>query len=117
MAAAHFKLDNLTAIVDRNRLQVDGATDEVMSSEPLADKWRAFGWAVREIDGHDMEQVLDALTATPFAGGRPSLIIANTVKGKGLSFAENRVEWHYNYVDREVVAKALSELQAAEAGR
>lgn len=113
MAASHYRLDRLTAIVDRNRLQVDGTTDEVMNTEPLADKWRAFGWAVREIDGHDMGQVVDALKAVPFEPGKPSLILAHTVKGKGLSFAEDKVEWHYNAVNQEVVAKALAELQAA----
>ncbi len=117
MAAAHFRLDQLTAIVDKNGLQVDGPTDEVMCTEPLADKWRSFGWAVREIDGHDVGQVLDALTAVPYVPGKPSLVIAHTVKGKGLSFAENRVEWHYNYVNAEIVAQGLAELRAGEMGR
>jgi transketolase len=117
MAAAHFRLDRLTAIIDRNGLQVDGTTDEVMSTEPLAGKWRAFNWAVREIDGHDMAAVVDALKSTPFEAGKPSMIIANTVKGKGLSFAENKVEWHYNYVSKDVVEKALGELKTSEVGR
>lgn len=117
MAAAHFKLDRLTAVIDSNGLQVDGTTDEVMSGGALPDRWKSFGWAVREIDGHAMDQVVDALRATPFEAGKPSMIIAHTVKGKGLSFAENKVEWHYNYVDKEVVAKAIEELQtAAERG-
>ena len=110
MAAAHFRVDGLLAIVDRNRLQVDDFTHRVMELEPLADKWRAFGWATCEIDGHDMAAVVDAMDAFPFEPGKPSVIIARTVKGKGLPFAEDRVEFHYHDVDREMVREAISVL-------
>ena len=116
MAAAHFKADNLLAIVDRNRLQVDDFTDRVMELEPIADKWRAFGWSVREIDGHDMAAILDAITAIPFERGKPSVIIAHTVKGKGLPFAENRVDFHYHDVDEEMVKEALAILESSDSG-
>ena len=116
MAAAHFKVDNLLAVVDRNRLQVDDFTDRVMELEPIADKWRAFGWSVREIDGHDMAEVVDAITAFPFARGKPSVIIAHTIKGKGLPFAENRVDFHYHAVDKEMVKEALAILESSDSG-
>ena len=106
MAAAHFRLDNLMAIVDRNQLMVDGRTSEVMEIDPLDQKWRAFGWACREIDGHSVEALVDAFSALPFEAGRPSVVIAHTVKGKGLPFAENRVDWHYHAVDQELVDRS-----------
>ena len=89
MAAPFYKLDNLTAIVDRNRIQNDRFTSHVMELEPLADRWRAFGWRVLEIDGHDFEQVLKALTDARTAKGQPAVIIAHTVKGKGIEFMED----------------------------
>ncbi len=116
MAAAHFKVDSLLAIVDRNRLQVDDFTATVMELEPLADKWRAFGWSVRDIDGHDMAAVVDAITESPFEAGKPSVIIANTVKGKGLPFAENRVDFHYHDVDQEMVDRAAAVLESDDSG-
>ena len=116
MAAAHYRVDSLTAIVDRNRLMVDGSTAEVMEIEPLGDKWRAFGWTVREIDGHDMAALVDTLSSVPFETGRPSVIIAYTIKGKGLPFAENRVEWHYHDVDQETVERSLAVLKAQPPG-
>ena len=92
MSAAHFKLGNLAAIVDRNRVSVDGLTEEVMSAEPIADKWRAFGWTVTAVDGHDLEAVLDAFAALPPVGGeRPAVIIAKTVTGKGVSVHGGRL--------------------------
>jgi transketolase len=94
MSAGHYKLDNLIAIVDRNMLQIDGSTEDIMSLEPYAKKWRAFGWQVKEIDGHDMAEIVDTLSSLPFKKNKPSLIIANTVKGKGISFMENNPEWH-----------------------
>ena len=94
MAASHYRLDNLTAILDHNKLQIDGPTSQVMSPEPLAAKWRAFGWHVLEISGHDLGQVLDALEEAKKTKGKPTMIIANTVKGKGVSFMENQVDWH-----------------------
>ena len=95
MSAAHYKLDNLVAIVDQNNLQVSNFVDQVMNIEPLADKWASFGWGVREIDGHDYNQIDEALSAVPFIPGKPSVIIAKIVKGKGLPIAENKVEWHH----------------------
>ncbi len=117
MAAAHYRLDNLVAIVDRNGVQEDGPTETIMSLEPLADKWRAFGWEVREVDGHDLAALSGALHAVPFAAGRPSLLLARTVKGKGLSFAENTHTWHYGKLSAEQKAQALAELAADLAGR
>jgi transketolase len=116
MAACHFKLDNVIAIVDRNRLQVDGWTDEVMNPEPLADKWRSFGWRVQEINGHDMAHILDALHVATAATERPSVIIANTTKGKGVSFMEGSVDWHYGTVTADAAARALQELESADRG-
>lgn len=94
MAAAHYKLDNLTAFLDHNGMQIDGPTTEVLSPEPLSDKWRAFGWDVQVIDGHDMAQILNALEKARSVSGQPQMIIAETVKGKGVSFMENQVGWH-----------------------
>lgn len=112
LAAAHFRLDNLTAVVDRNRLQIDGPTETVMALEPYADKWRSFGWEVRCVDGHDMAAVVSALDAVPFAPGRPSLLIADTIKGKGVSFMENNVEWHGKALAGEWADKARRETAA-----
>jgi transketolase len=113
MAAAHFGVSNLTAIVDYNKVQQSARVDETVELAPLADKWRAFGWAVREIDGHDMGQIVTALDALPFDTAKPSLLVAHTVKGKGVSFAENTYVWHSNMVTDEVYAKALAELGGA----
>jgi transketolase len=110
MAAAHYRLDNLTAILDYNGLQIDGPVGEVMSPEPVVDKWRAFGWEVQEIDGHDMEQILAAVTRAGEVRGKPSIIIANTVKGKGVSFMENEAGWHGSAPKPEQVEQALAEL-------
>ncbi len=106
MAAAHHKLDNLIAIVDRNWYQT-GPTEEMMALEPLAGKWRSFGWAARCIDGHDMEEVVDALEGVPFEQGRPSVVIANTIKGKGVSFIMNH---HMARFDEARLREALREL-------
>lgn len=109
MAAAHYGLDNLVAIIDRNRLQITGPTEDVMSLEPLADKWRAFGWKTVEVDGHDFGELLGALRAEPDQG-KPTVIIANTVKGKGLSLAENQVHWHHRVPTKEEYDHAMVEL-------
>jgi transketolase len=106
MAASHHKLDNLVAIIDRNRYQT-GPTEEMMSLEPLAEKWKSFGWSVRSIDGNDMEQVVDALGSIPFEKGRPSIIVANTIKGKGVSFIMNH---HMDHFNDESLKAALHEL-------
>lgn len=110
MAAAHYKLDNLVAIVDRNGLQIDGPTEEVMSLEPLAEKWRAFGWHTLEIDGHAFPAILAAFDEAAATAGRPTAIIARTVKGKGVSFMENAVEWHGVAPNAEQRDRALAEL-------
>ena len=93
-AASHYKLDNLTAFIDRNFLQIDGNTEEVMRLESARDRWSSFGWHVTEIDGHNMKQILDALNETDNHKRQPSIIILNTVKGKGVSFMENNVDFH-----------------------
>ena len=110
MAAAHYKLDNLTAFVDHNRLQIDGPIEEVMSPEPVADKWKAFGWDVQVIDGHDMLQILQALEKASTVRGKPQMIVAETVKCKGVSFMENGVGWHGVAPKQEEMEKALAEL-------
>ena len=110
MSANHYHLDNLTAIVDRNGIQNDRFTSDVMQLEPLADKWRAFGWRVVEIDGHDMEQILDAVGQAQTTRGRPSVVIAKTVKGKGVSYMENNPAFHGSAPNKEQYEKALSEL-------
>ena len=110
MAAAHYRLTNLTAIVDANKISQSGRVADIIGVEPLADKWRAFGWQVREIDGHNMGEVVDALNAVPFNAARPSAIIAHTVKGKGVSFAEDTYVWHSNNVDDDIYARAIAEL-------
>ncbi|MFQ5861474.1 MAG: transketolase [Dehalococcoidia bacterium] len=110
MAAAHYKLDHLTAIVDRNRIQNDRFTSEVMELEPLADKWRAFGWHVQEVDGHNLSQVLEALGEARRVQGQPAAIIAHTVKGKGVSFMENNPDFHGRAPNPEELEQALREL-------
>jgi transketolase len=94
-AAAMHKLDNLIVFVDRNSLQISGPTVEVMSYEPLAERWKSFGWSVRTIDGHNLETIINTVKQTPFETSKPSVIIADTVKSKGLSFAEGKVSYHY----------------------
>ena len=114
MSAAHFGLGNLVAIVDRNRVSVDGDTAEVMSLEPLADKWRAFGWRVIEIDGHDLEAILAILDGLPPPESRqPTAIIAHTIAGKGVSFMEGDFAWHLGYLASEDEARAWQELGGA----
>lgn len=113
MAGAHFALDNLTVIVDRNRLQQGDGTEATMNLEPLPERWRSFGWSVREIDGHDMTALVDTLHAVPFEPGRPSCVIANTMKGRGVSFIENRAEWHHRVPTDAEFALAMHELEEA----
>jgi transketolase len=108
MAASHHELDRLTVIVDRNRLQQGARTEETKRLEPLADKWTSFGFEVRDIDGHDFTQLLDALH--PSDTGRPVCVLANTIKGKGVSFMQDRVEWHHKVPDADQVRAAVEEL-------
>jgi transketolase len=111
MSAAHYKLDNLIAFVDRNKLSLDGTTEEVMGLEPFADKWRAFGWNVIEIDGHDVDQILKALKDAKEAKCKPSVIIASTIKGKGAELMEGKTDWHYGGLDSETVEEIKAGLQ------
>jgi len=110
MAAANYKLGNLIGILDKNGLQIDGFTKDIMNSEPLADKWRAFGWEVFEINGHNFDEIEDAIKKAKEIKDRPVMIIAHTVKGKGVSFMENQCGWHGKAPSPEEKDKALSEL-------
>ena len=112
--ASHHKLDNVVAIVDFNKVQGFGTVKEVLNLEPLAGKWQAFGWAVREIDGHNLKQIESTLRSVPFQAGQPSCIVAHTIKGKGVSFMENQVAWHYKSPDDEQLRQALAELGVSE---
>lgn len=114
MAAAHYQLDNLVAILDHNTLQITGHTRDVMSSEPVDEKFRAFGWTVRSVNGHDFAQLTDALSKTAVSG-KPTCVIANTVKGRGVSFMEDVVKWHHGVPTEAELKVALGELSAAEA--
>jgi len=111
MFAAHYKLDNLTVFVDHNHLQIDGRIEDVMSPEPLADKWRAFGWHVIEIDGHCHDAIRKALAEAKTVTGKPVMIVAETVKGKGVSYMENQAGWHGAAPNAEQTAQALAELE------
>ena len=111
MAAAHYKLDNLIAFVDNNGLQIDGNVEDVMSPAPIGAKFAAFGWFVQEIDGHDFQAIADALKAAKEHKGQPSVIIAHTIKGKGVSFMENQASWHGSAPSAEQVAIAKEELK------
>ena len=114
MAAGHYDLDNLTAIIDHNTLQISGHTRDVMSNEPLDEKWRAFGWAVKVVNGHDYAALTEALRK-PAEIGKPTCIIANTTKGKGVSFMENVAKWHHGVPSEAELKQALAELDAAAA--
>ena len=113
LAAAHYGLDNLVAIVDRNNLQITGPTRDVCALESLDEKFTAFGWSVRNANGHDIGELTAALTAVPFEPGKPSVILAQTVKGKGVSFMENVARWHHGVPDDDEYEAALLELQKA----
>jgi transketolase len=114
MAAAHHGLDNLTAIIDHNTLQITGRTRDVCGNEPLDEKWRAFGWAVRTVNGHDFAELTAALSQAAEAG-KPTCVIANTVKGRGVSFMEDVAKWHHGVPSEAELKQALAELDAAEA--
>ena len=111
MAAAHFKLDNLVAIVDNNGQQIDGWNRDVMNLEPFSAKWQAFGWRVIEVDGHDFTQLITAFDQAKQVKGEPSVIIAHTIKGKGVSFMENNPDFHGKAPNAEEVEIALKELE------
>lgn len=114
MAAAHYDLDNLTAIIDHNTLQITGHTRDVMSNEPLDEKWRAFGWAVKAVNGHDYAALTEVLSK-PAEAGKPTCVIANTMKGRGVSFMENVAKWHHGVPSEAELKQALAELDAMEA--
>lgn len=116
MAAGHYKLDNLTAIIDRNGLQVNGRTYDVMDSSPLEDKFKAFGWEVKGINGHDFKEIYSTLSGVPFLEKKPSLIIADTIKGKGIEFAENTAGSHHCHWNNEKIEEALKCLDNAKEG-
>jgi transketolase len=111
MSAAHYKCDTICAIIDYNGFQIDGKTCEIMDLEPLAEKWRAFGWHTIEIDGHNLKQILAAYDEAKSIKGRPTIIIARTVKGKGVSFMENVCDFHGRAPTKEEAEKALKELE------
>jgi transketolase len=108
--APQHRLDNLTAIIDYNKIQSLGAVSEVLELDPLADKFRAFRWSVREIDGHDHDSIREALASVPFDQGKPSCVIAHTVKGKGVDFMENSLKWHYSSPTAEQLEAALAQI-------
>jgi transketolase len=111
MAAAHYRLDNLLAIVDNNGLQIDGPVSKVMEIEPLGKKWEGFGWGVLRVDGHNLEDILESFATAREIRGRPAVIIAKTVKGKGVSFFEGKVEYHGVAPTQEELKRALKELK------
>jgi transketolase len=115
MSAGHYRLDNLVVIVDRNGLQITGPTEDVVGLEPLQEKFRAFGFAVRECDGNSIPELLTHLESVPFAGGQPSLLLAKTRKGCGISFMENSVRWHHRVPNDQEFEQAIQELEKAEA--
>ena len=112
MAASHYKLSNLCAILDFNKLQIDGKVLDIMCIDPVAEKWRSFGWEVAEVDGHDFSQILPALDRAEQIKDRASLIIAHTIKGKGVSFMENQLKYHGIAPTPQELEKALVELGA-----
>ena len=113
-SAAHYHLDNLVAIIDRNTLQISGRTENVMAMEPLEEKFTAFGYAVRHVDGNNIAELAALLDSLPFEPGKPNLVLAHTVKGKGISFMEDKVQWHHRVPTDAEYAAALLELEQAE---
>jgi transketolase len=109
--AGHHKLENLTVIIDYNKIQSLGSVDEVLRLHPLHDKWTSFGWRTAEVDGHDVEALHSALTSVPLAAGQPTCIVAHTVKGKGVSFMEHQLLWHYRSPAGEEYDRAIAELE------
>ena len=110
MFAAHYKLDNLTVFIDHNGLQIDGRNKDVMNIEPIDEKFKAFGWHTISIDGHDFQEIFNAIDQAKKVEGKPTIIIAKTIKGKGVSFMENQVGWHGNAPSKEEAEKAIKEL-------
>jgi transketolase len=115
MTAAHYRLDNLVAIVDRNGLQITGSTEDVVQLEPLEEKFEAFGFSVRRCDGNDIGDLLRTFGSVPFTPGKPSLVLAKTRKGKGISFMDNVAKWHHGTPNDDEFSRAMAELEEAEA--
>jgi transketolase len=115
-AAAHYKVDNLTVILDYNGVQLMGPVSEIMEVAPVADKWRSFNWAVMEVDGHDMRQIITALETAREIKGKPCIVVAHTVKGKGVSYMEGKSAWHGKSPNEEQLARALADLGCGKAG-
>ncbi len=113
LTASHYKLDNLCAIIDNNKLQITGTNEEVCNTNPIDGKFENFGWAVKEVDGHDLEALREVFASLPFEKGKPSLIIAHTVKGKGVSYMENSIKWHHGVPNKNEYQNALAELEMA----
>ena len=111
MSAAHFKLNNLTAIIDKNNLQQTGSNEDIMSTKDLGNKWKSFNWDVKEIDGHNISEILSALSIN---SEKPKLILANTIKGKGFSFSENNNDWHHKIMSKNQYESALNEIDNAK---
>lgn len=109
--SAHRQIDNLVVIIDYNKLQAFGKTKDIANLEPFADKWKSFGWTVKEVDGHNLQQLSKLLNSVPFVKNKPTAIIAHTIAGKGISFLENRFEWHYLNLNKEQYEKALEEIE------
>lgn len=112
LTAAHYKLDNLCAVLDYNKLQITGKTTDVCNTDPVDAKFESFGWAVKHVDGHDLKQLIEAFDSLPLQQGKPSLVIAHTVKGKGVSYMENELKWHHGVPGKEQYAQAVEELEA-----
>jgi transketolase len=110
LTAAHYKLDNLCAIIDNNKLQITGTNAEVCNTDPIDAKFESFGWAVQHVDGNDVNALKEVLCSMPFEKGKPSLVIAHTIKGKGVSFMENSVKWHHGVPDKDQYETAIAEL-------
>jgi transketolase len=113
LSAAQYKLDNLCAIIDKNSLQITAATKDVCNTDPLDKKWEAFGWAVKEVNGNDVEELMNAFNSLPFEKDKPSVIIAHTTKGKGVSYMENELKWHHGVPTKEQYELAIQELDNA----
>jgi transketolase len=118
MAAGNYKLDNLVGIIDRNRLQISGDTEKIMRLDSLPDRYGSLGWEIKDINGNSFKELIETFNKVPFRKDHPSLIIANTTKGKGVSFIENRAEWHHKVPSEQELFQALEELdnQTGESG-
>lgn len=113
LTASHYNLDNLCAIIDKNTLQITGPTHHVCNTDPVDAKFESFGWAVKHVDGHNLHELTETLTHLPFTKGKPNLVIAHTIKGKGISYMENQLKWHHGVPSKEQYADAITELNNA----